>query len=498
MRQFITTMIMNKKKLLLALALLAVVLFLVLRPHSDNASEQQDRTRQTATPASAGEGEIVILSVNDMHASIDQFPKFASMVDSLRAIYPDLLLFSAGDNRTGNPVNDQYDPVNYPMIELMNRLGFDLCTVGNHEWDANIGALHDDVERAKFPFLCANVTIPNDVDLDFEPFEIFESQGVKMAVIGLIEVRHDDIPGTHPDNVAKVSFKRPNIVLPQYKYLRDENDVVILLSHCGFEDDMELAQANPWLDAIIGGHSHTLIDHPSQTNGVLITQSGSHLKYATLVKLKVKDHKVVNKEAVVLNVNGVRKEKPEIKQLVNEFNKAPQLNRALAVAKTKFENLEEVGCMMTDAIREISGADFAFQNTGGVRINYLNKGPITVKDVYSIDPFNNDVVVYKMTGAQVKKFILNSYRKNGGFPSFVSGMSYTVGDDERSVWVNMDGGNFSTNKVYKVAMNSYMASTVNIESEDDGQSMFKTSEEMMIDFLLKHKEVDYQGGTRTK
>ena len=498
MRQFITTMIMNKKKLLLALALLAVVLFLVLRPHSDNASEQQDRTRQTATPASAGEGEIVILSVNDMHASIDQFPKFASMVDSLRAIYPDLLLFSAGDNRTGNPVNDQYDPVNYPMIELMNRLGFDLCTVGNHEWDANIGALHDDVERAKFLFLCANVTIPNDVDLDFEPFEIFESQGVKMAVIGLIEVRHDDIPGTHPDNVAKVSFKRPNIVLPQYKYLRDENDVVILLSHCGFEDDMELAQANPWLDAIIGGHSHTLIDHPSQTNGVLITQSGSHLKYATLVKLKVKDHKVVNKEAVVLNVNGVRKEKPEIKQLVNEFNKAPQLNRALAVAKTKFENPEEVGCMMTDAIREISGADFAFQNTGGVRINYLNKGPITVKDVYSIDPFNNDVVVYKMTGAQVKKFILNSYRKNGGFPSFVSGMSYTVGDDERSVWVNMDGGNFSTNKVYKVAMNSYMASTVNIESEDDGQSMFKTSEEMMIDFLLKHKEVDYQGVTRTK
>ena len=261
---------------------------------------------------------------------------------------------------------------------------------------------------------------------------------------------------------------------------------------------MELAQANPWLDAIIGGHSHTLIDHPSQTNGVLITQSGSHLKYATLVKLKVKDHKVVNKEAVVLNVNGVRKEKPEIKQLVNEFNKAPQLNRALAVAKTKFENPEEVGCMMTDAIREISGADFAFQNTGGVRVNYLNKGPITVKDVYSIDPFNNEVVVFKMTGAQVKKFILNSYRKNGGFPSFVSGMSYTVGDDGKSVWISMDGENFSTNKVYKVAMNSYMASTVNVESEDDGQSMFKTSEEMMIDFLLKHKEVDYQGVVRTK
>ena len=481
----------------LLLGLLAVVLWLTLCNRSKK-EPQQAETRKTEKATTAGNAEIVILSVNDMHSIIDMFPKFATMVDSLRAVYPDLLLFSAGDNRTGNPVNDQYEPVNYPMIELMNRLGFDLCTVGNHEWDANIGALHNDIERAKFPFLCANVTVPNDVDLDFEPFETFECQGVKMAVIGMIEVRHDDIPGTHPDNVAKVAFKRPNIVLPQYKYLRDENDVVILLSHCGFEDDMELAQANPWLDAIIGGHSHTLIEHPSQTNGVLITQSGSHLKYATLVKLKVKDHKVVNKEAVVLNVNGVRKEKPEIKQLVNEFNNAPQLNRALAIAKTKFENPEEVGCMMTDAVREISGADFAFQNTGGVRVNYLNKGPITVKDVYSIDPFNNEVVVFKMTGAQIKKFILNSYRKNGGFPSFVSGMSYTVGDDERSVWVNMDGENFSTNKVYKVAMNSYMASTVTIESEDDGQSMFKTSEEMMIDFLLKHKEVDYQGVVRTK
>ena len=490
---------MNKKKLLLVLALVAIVLFLVLRPRSNDEGGQTE-TKQTGTeaPASKGEGEVVILSVNDMHAAIDQFPKFAAMVDSLRAVYPDLLLFSAGDNRTGNPVNDQYDPVNYPMIELMNRTGFNLCTVGNHEWDANLGALHDDIERAHFPFLCANVNIPTSVDLGIKPFESFEHQGVKMAVIGMIELRHGDIPGTHPDNLKGLSFKRPEAVLPQYKYLRDENDVVILLSHCGLEDDLELAQANPWVDVIIGGHTHTLIEKPSETNGVLITQSESHLKYATLVKLKVKDHKVVEKKATVLNVNKVKGENAEIKRLVSDFNNAPNLKAALATAKTNFENTEELGCMMTDAIREVSGADFAFQNTGGVRINHLKKGPITVKDVYSIDPFNNDVVVYQMTGAQVKKFIINSYRKNGGFPSFVSGMRYTVGDDGRSVWVDMDGENFSTSKVYKVAMNSYLASTIDIESEDEGQSLFKTSEEMMIEFLLKHKEVDYQGVTRTK
>lgn len=483
---------MNKKKLLLVLALVAVVLYLVLR------NPPQSPTEPTKTPVAAGETEIVILSVNDMHAAIDQFPKFASMVDSLRAIYPDMLLFSAGDNRTGNPVNDQYDPVNYPVIELMNRTGFDLCAVGNHEWDANIVSLQNDIELAKFPFLCANVFVPETVNLSIKPFVTMEHQGVKMAVVGMIEVRHDNIPGTHPKNLTQVCFKRPEMVLPDYKYLRNENDVVLLLSHCGYEDDRKLAQTNPWLDAIIGGHSHTLIEKPSEINGVLITQSGSHLKYATLLKLKVVDHELMGKEAVVLDVNKVRKEKSEIKKLVDEFNDAPALNEPLAIAKTKFETPQELGCMITDAIREVSGADFAFQNTGGVRVTHLRKGPITVKDVYSIDPFNNEVVVYQMTGAQVKRFIVNSYRKNGDRPSYVSGMTYSVGDDGKSVWVNMEGENFSSKKVYKVAMNSYMASTVNIESEDEGRSMFMTSEEMIIEFLRKHKEVDYQSVVRTK
>jgi hypothetical protein len=73
-----------------------------------------------------------------------------------------------------------------------------------------------------------------------------------------------------------------------------------------------------------------------------------------------------------------------------------------------------------------------------------------------------------------------------------------VSNDGKTVWVNTKGEEFSTKKLYKVAMNSYMASTVTIESEDEGQSLFMTSEEMMIEFLRKHKEVDYQGVVRTR
>lgn len=481
---------------MLLLVLLAVVAYIYLRPEQ---KEPVESTQSTEKPASvASYAEVKILSVNDMHAAIDQFPKFAALVDSLRGVYPDLLVFSAGDNRTGNPVNDQYDPVNYPMTALMNKVGFDVCTVGNHEWDAGIANLNNDIKRADFPFLCANVIISSTVDLDIKPFVFIENQGVKLAVIGLIEIRHDGIPGSHPDNLKQLSFRRPETVLPQYKYLKDQNDAVILLSHCGLETDLELAQTNPWLDAILGGHTHTLVENPTEHNGVLVTQAGSHLKNATLLTLKFKNGKLVGKKATVLDVNAVRKENVEVAQMVNEFNDAPVLNEAIAVAKTTFKNSEELGCMLTDAIREMSGADFAFQNTGGIRINTLKKGPITVKDVYSIDPFNNEVVVYQMTGTQVKRFILNSFRKNGGYPSYVSGMTYKVSVDGNSVWITKEHGNFSTQQLYKVAMNSYMASTVNIESEDEGQSTFMTSEEMLVAFLRKHKEVDYQGVVRTK
>ena len=87
-------------------------------------------------------GETVrILSTNDMHSAIEKMPQLAAIVDSLRAIDPFLLVLSAGDNRTGNPYNDLYEPSTYPMISLMNLIGFDASALGNHEYDAGVQGL---------------------------------------------------------------------------------------------------------------------------------------------------------------------------------------------------------------------------------------------------------------------------------------------------------------------------------------------------------------------
>ena len=152
-------------------------------------------------------------------------------------------------------------------------------------------------------------------------------------------------------------------------------------------------------------------------------------------------------------------------------------------------------------MRWYSGADFALVNTGGIRIDDLKKGPITVKDVYNIDPYGNDVVVYTMTGEQLEGFLMHSFMANGDWPSFVSGMTYKVNTDAKgkpkSVEIKPDKGRYNKKATYTVAINSYMASTVRFESVDDGQSQFMTSEEMVIQYLREQKTVSYKGVRRT-
>ena len=100
--------------------------------------------------------EIHILAVCDAHSAIEAMPHVVGIADSLRALYPSLLVFSAGDNRTGNPVNDKYTIPGYPMVALMNMAGINGSAVGNHEFDNfSLPAL---CGLSTFRYICANMT----------------------------------------------------------------------------------------------------------------------------------------------------------------------------------------------------------------------------------------------------------------------------------------------------------------------------------------------------
>ena len=161
-----------------------------------------------------------------MHAAIDNFPRFAFMADSLRAIYPHLLVVSGGDNQTGNPANDQYPLKGMPMIELMNAENFDLSAVGNHEFDSRLQGFEYITQKAKFDFLCANIELPATADFRIKPYKIVKTpNGIKTAFVSLLDINDNEIPDTHPDNVKGFTFKDPFQTANEYLFLKDSCDV---------------------------------------------------------------------------------------------------------------------------------------------------------------------------------------------------------------------------------------------------------------------------------
>ena len=223
--------------------------------------------------------ELVILSINDMHGHIENMPKLAYVVDSLRNIYPELIVVSAGDNRTGNPYNDRFpEHPNFPMINMMNELGFDVSELGNHEFDGNIDGLKYFVNTTKFPVICANVNFTGYPDLKLPPYVTItrkiDGKDVKVTFLGMIETENHGKPSAHEKNLVNVDFRPAEEVIPEYLKLKDDCDVFVLLSHCGLPEETKFAMEFPEFDIIIGGHSHDLYTKLFDS-GVFYTQSKS-------------------------------------------------------------------------------------------------------------------------------------------------------------------------------------------------------------------------------
>lgn len=450
------------------------------------------------------ETKLYIASINDMHANIDNMPKLAYVLDSLRAVYPDLLLFSAGDNRSGNPINDRADEPARPMAELMNAVGFNLSCFGNHEWDSGVEALRNVMNVANFPFVCANVTFDDSLNMPVSPYVIFERDGLKIGVIGAIQLGLNGIPDFHPDNAGGSHFRPIEEVLPEYMFLRDECNALFLLSHLGFEDDMELAEQFPKLDAIFGGHSHTLVNDNTFSNGVLVTQAMNKIKYLTLSTFTFdKKGKMIAKESHNIPVNTIKQKNEKIKAMVANFNNNEAFLKVLGYNDAAIDDCYQcLGSLMADADLEMAKADLSFQNFGGVRFDTIGVRPITLKDLLSLDPFDNELILFNMTGQEIVDFLGVSFFTDHG-PNYCAGCTYTYSvDDEgqmKDCRVTLANGKpIDLKKTYKVVMNSYMSSAFDFEHADPGTSIFRTSNEALTAYLAAHPHINYAGAIRVQ
>ncbi|HKM92067.1 MAG TPA: bifunctional UDP-sugar hydrolase/5'-nucleotidase [Prolixibacteraceae bacterium] len=450
---------------------------------------------------------VEILAVNDMHAAIDNFPRFAFMVDSLRAIYPHLLLVSGGDNQTGNPANDQYPEKGMPIIELMNAVNFDLSAVGNHEFDSRLAGFENITHKAVFDFLCANIELPATADFRIKPYKIVKSpNGLKTAFVSLLDINDNGIPDTHPDNVKGFTFNDPFQTANEYLFLKDSCDVFIMLNHLGFEEDVKLANQLPAnsVDVIIGGHSHTKVEKNQIHNGMMITQAERKLSCATLIKFTVSPKGKVEREMQLLTVGKKGNTRADIQTMVDGYNNNPALTETIAIAEDELSNYEEVGFLMCDAIRIAAEADIALINPGGVRVSTLAKGPVRTKDVYEMDPFGNEMVLFNLSGHEIHNLLICAFTFDEEMPIYPSGITtrYLLKPDGKLKDVEL----FTTNSqplnmdlTYSVVMNNYMSSVYKYDHKDAGQGLFRSSAEATIDYLKELKSIpSYRGMQRVE
>lgn len=451
--------------------------------------------------AMAQQKTINILSVNDMHATIDQMPRLAFVADSLRQIDPELIVLSGGDNRTGNPYNDRYAIPGYPMVALMNAIGFNASALGNHEWDTGPDGLRTVITLANFPFLCCNATVPSDLNLGLKPYTTLTAHDTKICLLGAIQTNLSGIPDSHPSNVKLVRFAPADSIIPQYQSLRDQCDVMILLSHDGYEADIQTAERYPFFDEIIGGHTHTLTPDNDFHNGVLITQAKNKLKYATLSTITLDGGKVTGRTSKQINLSAGKNINADVDRLMKIFMDNPELEKTVVTVASDFTNCEELGNMVCDALASETGCDIALQNGGGVRFDTFPAGPMKLSDVLRLDPFGNEAVKYEITGKEVAQYIMDCFYYDEDQIPYVSGIQYemTVDKDKKPTGIkirNLDGSKFDLKKKYKFVTNSYVTAILPAPKSDAGTSTFRACSDYVLDYFKTHPSIDYKGSHR--
>ena len=448
--------------------------------------------------------QVTVLGINDMHANIDGMPQLATCVKQERLNDPGLLLMAAGDNRTGNPYVDNGNRPGIPMVTLMNHIGFDLSTFGNHEFDSGAAALRDYVNAAEFEFVCANIFTTDTQGINVKPYKIFERNGVRIGVLGLVQVGESGIPDAHPDKCQGMQFSSPFDTAACYKHLRAHCDVLIILSHLGFEDDLKLARMFPEADAIIGGHSHTRVEKGHIENGVLITQSENKIKYLTRLTFEVEDGKVVKKQSALIPLENLPADEATA-ELVEKTKSLPFFKRQLTTVKSDITSRESLGCMMADALCVRAITDIAIVNLGGVRLEDFPAGPLSVADVYRLDPFGNAIIRTTMSGKELIALLESIPGTDHYGAPCVSGMSYKAikpAAELKPMRITeaklADGTPIDPEAVYTVAYNSYIASTTSAPPANPGVAIDSDGAECLIRFLEKKTEVDYADVSRVE
>ena len=439
------------RKFLSVLLAMAMVLSLTV---TGFAIEDTATTREpeVMTEEATMAGKTVILHTNDVHGAIAGYAYITALKADYEAKGAEVILVDAGDYSQGT----SYVSVTKGLdaIEMMNAAGYDVVTLGNHEFDYGYTQLKDNMTKAKFKVLCADVFNADGTPIFDANYTYTTKSGVKVGFFGM------ETPETptnaNPTKIKGLTFATNDAftkaAADQVEALKDA-DVVICLAHLGVDGESkpyrstDLYAAVKGIDFIIDGHSHTVMTkgengEPIQSTGtafanigvIVIDDATKKIESNSLFEIKEDTAKDATVAAAAQKIiDRIDKEYGAVfakSEVVLNGAKAPNGNRDsetnngdLITDAMVWKILQDKESLTVDADHVV-----AVTNGGGIR-KAINPGDVTKKSINEVLPFGNTVVTIYITGAELLEALEASTYCTpdaiGGFPQ-VSGINYTI------------------------------------------------------------------------
>ena len=477
--------------------LLAMAMVLSLTVTSFAADTAADAKAEMA-------GKTVILHTNDVHGAVEGYAYIAQLKADYEAKGAEVILVDAGDFSQGTTYVSSTKGAD--AVTMMNAAGYDVVTLGNHEFDYGYAQLKENMSKAKFKVVCADVFNEDGTPIFDANYTYTTKSGVKVGFFGM------ETPETqtkaNPALIKGLTFATGDAftkaAADQVAALKDA-DVVICLAHLGVDAESapyrstDLYAAVKGIDFVVDGHSHTVMTkgekgEPIQSTGtafknigvIVIDDASKKIESNSLYEIKedtAKDATVAAAAKVIVDrVNNEYGTKFATSKVELNGAKAPNGNRDVETNN---------GDLITDAMRwkVLQNKDgltvnedhvVAITNGGGIRAA-IAKGDVTKKDINTVLPFGNTVAVVYVTGEQLLEALEASTFSTptavGGFPQ-VSGINFTIHTGKaydkndatypestyygpktinRVVINSVNGKEFKANEVYAVVTNNFCA-----------------------------------------
>ena len=417
---------------------------------------------------------VVILYENDVHCAVEGYSKLAAMKNELLETHINVGVVSVGDFVQGGTLG-AVSKGEY-IVNLMNKVGYDAIALGNHEFDYQLPRLNELNAMSNTKFISCNFQKIGEDKSYFEPYTIVSYGSVDVAYIAITtpETINSSSPAQFKNDKGELIYtfnesKLYDIVQTNINAAETAGaDYVIALSHIGYDESGNLADITDVIentdgfDVVLDAHSHSVIEEKvikdKSGDDVLLTSTGTKFEY--IGKLTIKNGAF---DTELVEVESYTKTDPVVDAYITEINEnyAQLGNRKIGESKVEFithdkdgnrlvRNAEtNLGNFCSDALRVMTGADMSFVNGGGLRAP-MESGDITFNDIFSVFPFNNQIVTAEISGQILIDFlemaVMNYPEEDGSFPH-MSGVTFSVNKsiptsvklDENGFFEKVDG-----------------------------------------------------------